>query len=93
MQTDSYTAIPILETTHTMHHRLRVRKEDLEAGCYFRIKSLVKVSSLTGNFVAENLLDENVKTFWVAAKNDDEQWIEIDLLTPCIGICYSSKLQ
>ena len=42
----------------------------------------VKVSSQIENYVAENVVDENIKTFWLAAKNDDEQWIEIDLLTP-----------
>ena len=27
----------------------------------------------------ENVTDENLKTFWVAGKNDDKQWVEIDL--------------
>ncbi len=42
-------------------------------------KKPVTVSSSTGDFVAANLVDENVKTFWVAEKNDSTQWIEIDL--------------
>jgi len=31
------------------------------------------------NYKAEAVTDENVKTFWVAQKNDDKQWLEIDL--------------
>lgn len=41
----------------------------------------VKVSSYDEQFPAENLVDENVKTFWLAKINDDKQWIEIDLRT------------
>jgi len=42
----------------------------------------VKVSSYQGEYVAKNLVDENVKTFWLAEQNNDRQWIEIDLLKP-----------
>jgi len=42
----------------------------------------VKVSSYQGEYTANNLVDENVKTFWLAAKNDDQQWIAIDLERP-----------
>jgi hypothetical protein len=42
----------------------------------------VKVSSARDTFTAEKLTDENVKTFWVASKNDDRQWAEIDLQAP-----------
>jgi len=45
-------------------------------------KKPVRVSSVLENFNAENIVDENVKTFWVAQKNDDKQWIEIDLMDP-----------
>jgi hypothetical protein len=45
-------------------------------------KKPVKASSHTGEFIPENITDENVKTFWVAEKNDDRQWIEIDLVNP-----------
>lgn len=38
-------------------------------------------SSLEGYPVA-NLVDENIKSFWVAAENNDKQWVEIDLLQP-----------
>ncbi|HEX8357003.1 MAG TPA: family 43 glycosylhydrolase [Segetibacter sp.] len=43
-------------------------------------KKPVKASSVQGQFSANNLVDENVKTFWVADKNDDQQWLQIDLL-------------
>lgn len=40
----------------------------------------VKASSQLENYVPANIVDENVKTFWIAEKNDDKQWIEIDLV-------------
>jgi hypothetical protein len=42
-------------------------------------KKPVKSSSTKDRFIAGNVTDENVKTFWVAEKNDDHQWLEIDL--------------
>ena len=45
-------------------------------------KKPVKVSSQKENYVAENLVDEDIKTFWLAAENNDQQWLEIDLLKP-----------
>ncbi len=42
----------------------------------------VKASSSLDQYKPENLTDENVKTFWVAEKNDDKQWLEIDLQKP-----------
>ncbi len=43
-------------------------------------KKPVTVSSTLENFDGKNLVDENVKTYWVAETNDENQWIEIDLL-------------
>ena len=37
------------------------------------------VSSTLEDHGAKNIVDENVRSFWVAKKNDDQQWIEIDL--------------
>jgi len=31
---------------------------------------------------AAKVTDENVKSFWLAEKNDDKQWLQIDLLNP-----------
>ena len=39
----------------------------------------VKASSQLESNPVENVTDENLKTFWVAGKNDDKQWVEIDL--------------
>ena len=40
----------------------------------------VKASSYYDEYTPENTVDENVKTFWVAERNDDQQWLEMDLL-------------
>lgn len=45
-------------------------------------KKPVKASTTLGEFAPERLVDEDIRTFWVAQKNDDEQWIEIDLVNP-----------
>jgi hypothetical protein len=45
-------------------------------------KKPVRASSTLQNYTAENMVDENVKTFWIAEKNDDKQWVEIDLINP-----------
>jgi hypothetical protein len=45
-------------------------------------KKPVKASSFTDNYGPENIVDESIKTFWLAEKNDDQQWVEIDLLNP-----------
>lgn len=42
-------------------------------------KKPVKVSSALPGYEATNIVDESIKTFWVAEKNDDRQWVEIDL--------------
>ncbi|QNL52432.1 family 43 glycosylhydrolase [Olivibacter sp. SDN3] len=45
-------------------------------------KKPVKASSQKGKHEAQNIVDEEMKTFWLAADNSDQQWIEIDLLAP-----------
>lgn len=42
----------------------------------------VKASSSLGDHHATAATDENIKTFWVAQKNDDQQWLQIDLQKP-----------
>lgn len=39
----------------------------------------VKASSQLESHPVTNVTDENLKTFWVAEKNDNKQWVEIDL--------------
>src|SRR5688572_25696581 len=45
-------------------------------------KKPVKASSAVNEYPAQNIVDESVKTFWLAGKNDSNQVVEIDLLTP-----------
>ncbi|WP_206683993.1 discoidin domain-containing protein [Pontibacter beigongshangensis] len=45
-------------------------------------KKPVKASSAQGAFKPEHVTDENVKTFWVAENNSDQQWVQIDLQKP-----------
>ena len=45
-------------------------------------KKPVKTSSIKEEYGANHLVDEKVKTFWLAEKNDENQWIEIDLMKP-----------
>ena len=53
-------------------------------------KKPVTASSQLGDFASTNITDENVKTFWVADKNNDRQWIQIDLVNP--GKVYAIQL-
>lgn len=43
-------------------------------------KKPVQASSSQNEYGPQNLVDENVKTFWLADKNDDSQWVQIDLV-------------
>lgn len=43
-------------------------------------KKPVKVSSFVADYPGKHSTDENVKSFWLAEKNDDNQWLEIDLI-------------
>ncbi|MBD0376010.1 MAG: family 43 glycosylhydrolase [Flavisolibacter sp.] len=45
-------------------------------------KKPATASSQLENYSPGNVVDENVKTFWIAEKNNDQQWIQIDLVTP-----------
>ena len=43
-----------------------------------------------GEILANVLTDENPKTFWVAEANNDQQWIQIEMLHP--GMIYAFQL-
>ncbi|WP_114784510.1 family 43 glycosylhydrolase [Botryobacter ruber] len=45
-------------------------------------KKPVTASSTLENYRPEGVVDESVKTFWVAEKNNDQQWLQIDLQKP-----------
>ena len=49
-------------------------------------KKPVTVSSQVGDYAAAGLTDELTKTFWLAEKNDDSQWVVIDLQNPA-SVC------
>ncbi len=42
----------------------------------------VKASSALEEYGADHIVDENIKTFWVAEENNEQQWLEIDLQNP-----------
>jgi hypothetical protein len=42
-------------------------------------KKPVRVSSTLGNYSANNLVDESIKTYWSAATGNKGEWIESDL--------------
>lgn len=39
----------------------------------------VQASSTVDTFSAKNVVDENVKSFWLAQNNNNQQWLQIDL--------------
>ncbi|KQC31706.1 1,4-beta-xylanase [Flagellimonas eckloniae] len=47
-------------------------------------KKPVKASSERENYGVKNLVDESIKTFWLAESNTDDEWIEIDLAKPSL---------
>lgn len=49
-------------------------------------KKPVTVSSQVGDYAAAGLTDELTKTFWLAEKNDNSQWVVIDLQNPA-SVC------
>jgi hypothetical protein len=50
----------------------------------------VRTSTHVDSFEAKNIVDEDIRTFWLAQKNDDKQWVEIDLQKP--GKVYAVQL-
>jgi hypothetical protein len=42
----------------------------------------VKTSAYVDEYTPQNIVDENIRSFWLAQKNDDQQWVEIDLEKP-----------
>lgn len=49
-------------------------------------KKPVTVSSQVGDYAVAGLTDELTKTFWLAEKNDNSQWVVIDLQNPA-SVC------
>jgi hypothetical protein len=42
-------------------------------------KPVTASSTRAPEYAADKALDENVKTFWLADKNDDKQWLQVDM--------------
>ena len=55
------------------------KRGDFRGWMLLSYKKPVTVSSTLEDHDAKNIVDENVRSFWVAEKNDDQQWIEVDL--------------
>jgi hypothetical protein len=53
-------------------------------------KKAVRASSSYESYKPDNVVDENVKTFWVAEKNNDKEWLEIDLRN--LGTVYAIQI-
>lgn len=45
-------------------------------------KKPTRASSVIEDYSAKNTVDENVKSFWVAEHNKENQWLEVDLEKP-----------
>lgn len=60
------------------------KKGEFAGWMLLSFKKPVKVSSFVEDHTAQKLTDENAKTFWLAKSNDNRQWVEIDLLNPCM---------
>jgi hypothetical protein len=55
------------------------KKGDFRGWMLLSYKKPVQASSGVGEYRAENSNDENVKSFWLAGANNEQQWLEIDL--------------
>jgi hypothetical protein len=55
---------------------------DFKGWMLLSYKKPVQASSVLDSFEAKNIVDENVKTFWLAQNKDSTQWVQIDLQNP-----------
>lgn len=56
----------------------------------FDITEIPQKTNSKGAIISELLTDESPKSFWVAEANNDEQWMEIEMLSP--GNIYAIQL-
>lgn len=42
-------------------------------------KPVTASSTLSAEYIPAKALDENVKTFWIASANNDQQWLQVDM--------------
>ena len=55
------------------------KKGDFTGWMLLSYKKSVTASSEAEGNAAQNIVDENVKSFWLAKENNDQQWVQIDL--------------
>ena len=58
------------------------KKGDFAGWMLLSYNKPVKSSGYLETYSPDHVTDENVKTFWLAEKNNEQQWIQIDLLNP-----------
>ncbi|TDN90409.1 F5/8 type C domain-containing protein [Salegentibacter sp. 24] len=68
---------------------MQVRKSTATDGDY-DIKEMPLERNSEGEIISKLLTDESPKSFWVAKANNDEQWVEIEMLSP--GNIYAFQL-
>jgi hypothetical protein len=57
-----------------------MKKGEFTGWMLLSYKKPVTASSVRApEYAADKALDENVKTFWLAYKNDDKQWLQVDM--------------
>ena len=66
------------------HHIPSAKKQGMEHGAFtgwmlLNYKKPVTVSSTYGNYTANNINDESIKTYWCAASSDRGEWVMTDL--------------
>ena len=69
--------------------QMQVRKSTSTDGDY-DIQEMPLERNKEGEIISKVLTDESPKSFWVAEANDDEQWVEIEMLAP--GDIYAIQL-
>ncbi|SOC78769.1 F5/8 type C domain-containing protein [Salinimicrobium sediminis] len=69
--------------------RMQVRKSTSTDGDY-DIEEMPLERNSEGKIISKVLTDESPKSFWVAEANDEEQWVEIEMLAP--GDIYAVQL-
>ncbi|MDX1426486.1 MAG: family 43 glycosylhydrolase [Salegentibacter mishustinae] len=69
--------------------QMQIRKSTATDGD-FDITEMPLEKNSEGEIISKLLTDESPKSFWVAEANDDDQWVEIEMLAP--GNIYAFQL-
>ncbi|RKN79328.1 family 43 glycosylhydrolase [Ulvibacterium marinum] len=60
------------------------KKEHFRGWMLLSYKKPIRASSHISGYDPKNMVDENIKTFWLAQENNEGQWIEINLERPSL---------